>query len=79
MFWPHPDALNDLEVEETENGFDLSAPDDTECGEWLKHYSSTEELRLEFQAEFINALITHIEKTNGKDEIPDQLESGCSG
>ncbi len=42
MWWPSPEAFEDLTVEDAEHGFDLSAPDDTECGEWLAFWNQDE-------------------------------------
>ena len=56
MWWPHPDAFDDLTVIDTEEGFELSAPDKSECGLWLGHYNSTEELHKEFETAFVEML-----------------------
>ena len=79
MWWPSPEALNDLTVEETEEGFDLSAPTGSECGLWLAHFSETEELRQEFQTKFNNCLLNYIKELDGKNEVADQSESDCAG
>jgi L-rhamnose isomerase len=79
MWWPTPESLKDLTVEETEEGFDLSAPDGSECGLWLAHFSETEELRQEFQTEFETCLLNYIREQDGKNEVPDRSESDCSG
>jgi hypothetical protein len=79
MWWPTPESLKDLTVEETEEGFDLSAPEGSECGLWLAYFSETEELRQEFQAEFETCLLNYIQEQDGKNEVPDRSESGCSG
>lgn len=56
MWWPHPDAFDDLTVTDTEDGYELSAPDDSECGFWLGYFNSTEELQKEFETSFVNML-----------------------
>ena len=56
MWWPHPDAFDDLTVTDTETGFELSAPDDSECGLWLGYFNSTEELHKEFETAFVDML-----------------------
>jgi hypothetical protein len=62
-FWyPSQEAFSDLTVTETEDGFTFSAPDDTECADWLGYYNSTEELQKEFTAEIINAIQAYINK-----------------
>ena len=70
MWWPSPEALEDLVVEDAEHGFDLSAPDDTECGEWLAFWSQDEAHHKVFEDEFVAALTNYckILDTNGKDE-----------
>ena len=56
MWWPHPDAFDDLTVTDTEEGFELSAPDDSECGFWIGYYNSTQELHEEFETAFVQTL-----------------------
>ena len=89
MWWPSPEALEDLVVEDAEHGFDLSAPDDTECGEWLAFWAQDEEHHKVFEDEFVAALTNYckILDANGKDEeLPDgrnpdpvQAQDECSG
>ena len=62
MWWPHPDAFDDLIVTDTEEGFELSAPDGSECGLWLGHYNSTKELHEEFETSFVNVLREAVER-----------------
>ena len=62
MWWPHPDAFNELTVTDTEEGFELSAPDGSECAIWLGHYNSTEELHKEFETSFVNMLREAVER-----------------
>jgi len=77
-WWPSAEAFNDLEVTDIEDGWQLSAPDDTELSEWLGYWSQDEEHHSLFQTVFLKALTDHanlvlndLEK-NGKDEvIPD--------
>jgi hypothetical protein len=75
MWWPSPSAFDDLTVEDAENGFDLSAPDDTECGEWLAFWAQDEAHHKIFEDEFIEVLRNYANKaleTHGKDEdLPD--------
>ena len=78
MWWPDPKALQDLVVEETEHGFELSAPDDSECGYWLRYFTETEELKQEFQNELETCLLNYIKVHDGKNEVADQSESDCS-
>jgi hypothetical protein len=75
MWWPSPEAFEDLTVEDAEHGFDLSAPDDTECGEWLAFWSQDEEHHKVFTGEFTAVLRNYANQildANGKDEeLPD--------
>lgn len=78
-WWPHPDAFNDLEVTGIEEGWQLSAPDDTELAEWLSYWSQDEEHHALFQKVFVKALTDHAEfvlndlETNDKNEnIPER-------
>ena len=71
MWWPSPLAFEDLIVEDTEHGFELSAPNDTECGEWIAFWNQDEAHHLIFEREF-TAILSHyvneILDANGKDE-----------
>lgn len=61
MWWPSPEAFDDLVVEDAEHGFDLSAPDATECGEWLSFWNQDEEHHTFFEQEFIQVLKNYAE------------------
>jgi hypothetical protein len=61
MWWPHPDAFDDLTVTDTEEGFELSAPDGSECGLWLGYFNRTEELHKEFETAFVQILREAVE------------------
>lgn len=61
VWWIRPKDLDDLTVEEVEGGFDLSAPDGTECAAWLSYYNQTEELRQTFNDAFVEMLMEHLE------------------
>ena len=74
FWWPSPEAIQDLVVEDVEGGFDLSAPDDTECGAWLSYWNQTPEHVQTFSDAFTEMLRTHLdtlEEENGKTEITD--------
>jgi hypothetical protein len=75
MWWPSPEAFEDLTVEDAEHGFDLSAPDGTECAEWLAYWDQDETHHKVFEEEFTKILSDYANKildTNGKDEeLPD--------
>ena len=78
MWWPHPKDLQDLEVEENEEGFTLSAPEGSECFLWLQHFNQTEELRLEFETELQNCLLNYLKQIDGESKISDQSEIDCA-
>jgi hypothetical protein len=81
MWWPSPEALEDLTVEDAEEGFTLEAPDDSECGEWLAFWNQSPEHIEIFSDAFIEALMSRIktlESKNGKDEIVPDQQSGHS-
>jgi hypothetical protein len=63
FWWPHPDAFEDLTVEGAEEGYTLSAPDDSECGEWLSYWSQDEAHHKVFETEFIQVLTDQANKT----------------
>lgn len=65
MKWPHPDALKDLVVEETDDGFIYSAPEGTECAKWLEYYNQTEELREEFKNAIMTAIKQYVSTSDG--------------
>ena len=79
MLWPHPDAFQDLEVTDTEDGWQLAAPDDSELGNWLAFWSQDEAHHKFFEAEFIAALLSHIktlDTENGQAEAISDEQSG---
>jgi hypothetical protein len=63
FWWPNPDAFDDLTVEDTEEGFTLEAPDDTECGEWLAYWNQTPDHIECFTEAFTKCLQNHIDTT----------------
>lgn len=69
MWWPHLDSMSDLIIEDTETGWSLSAPEDTECANWLSYFSQSEEHRSFFEEHFNEMLLTYCKKLeeNGKD------------
>ena len=74
FWWPHPDAFNDLVVENTEEGFQLSAPDDTFCSEWLTYWSETPEREALFSQEFQKVLLDHLKtlEQHGESTVSDR-------
>jgi hypothetical protein len=68
---PHPDSISDLIVEDCDEGFNLSAPDGTECAEWLWYYSQSEELHEKFETAFTQMLsdyLTSLKNQHGSAE-----------
>ena len=71
---PSPESFDDLTVTDTETGWELSAPDDTELAEWLSYWSQDEEHHAFFERTFLSILTYHAEtvlsnlETNGKNE-----------
>lgn len=69
FWWPHPDSFSELTVEDSENGFELSAPDDSEIAQWLSYYNSSDELRAEFNIEFMNAIQKRIDEYDSQEKM----------
>ena len=81
-WWPSPEAFDDLTVTDIEDGWQLSAPDDTELAEWISYWSQSEEHHALFQTVFLKALTDHANfvldnlENHGEDEIiPDGSQS----
>ena len=76
MWWPSPEAFEDLTVKDAEHGFDLSAPDDTECGDWLAFWSQDEAHHTVFEKEFTEVLRNSanrvLENHVENEELPDR-------
>lgn len=62
MWWPSPEAFDDLTVEDAEYGFDLSAPDGTECAEWLAYWNQDEAHHKVFEEQFVEILTQYANK-----------------
>jgi hypothetical protein len=79
MWWPSPEAFNDLVVEDAEYGFVLSAPDDSECGEWLAYWNQDAAHHVMFEEQFTEVLTQYANKIldqNGENEVvPDGIQS----
>ena len=76
MWWPAPPAMEDLTVEDAEEGFTLSAPDDTECAAWLTYWNQDEAHHEVFEKEF-NKVLTHylnrtLEKNGEAETVPNE-------
>ena len=59
FWWPSPDAFSDLTVTDTDDGWELSAPDETELAVWLAHWNQDEDHHALFQDIFVRALTEH--------------------
>ena len=77
-WWPSPESFDALTVTETDEGWELSAPDETELGIWLSYWSETKERHTLFQSMFVQALEKHAHtviddlENHGKNEnLPD--------
>jgi len=70
IWWPAPDAFQDLSVEDSEEGFTLSAPDDSECAAWLNYYNQTEELREKFNQAFTQVLTDYLNQLTEQNGSP---------
>lgn len=67
MWWPSPEAFDDLNIEDTDFGFSLSAPDGTECAEWLNYWNQSEDHEKTFGAEFMKAILDFVNLTENTD------------
>jgi hypothetical protein len=81
FWWPSPEAIQNLVVEDVEGGFDLSAPDDSECGLWLSYWNQSPEHVQTFSDAFTEMLRSYLDTLkdeNGEDEIlPDGSQSAA--
>ena len=79
MWWPSPEAFEDLTVEDAEYGFVLSAPDGTECAEWLAFWNQDANHHVQFEEEFTEVLRqytnTILEKHGEAENESDQQSS----
>ena len=76
FFWPSPEAFDDLTVEDADEGFTLTAPDETECGEWLAYWNQSPEHIELFTEAFTQALKNNLdllEEHGQTEELPDGL------
>jgi hypothetical protein len=77
FWWPDPESLKDLLVEDTEEGFLLSAPDGTLCSDWLAYWSETPEREALFSQEFQKVLLNHLKnltENDGESTLTDRQE-----
>jgi hypothetical protein len=64
MWWPAPEAIQDLVVTDCEGGFELSAPEETECANWLSYWSQSPLHVKFFSEEFVSTLLSYLESLN---------------
>jgi hypothetical protein len=69
FWWPHPDSFSELTVNDSENGFELVAPDDSEVGQWISYYNSSDELREEFNTKLVEELREHVNRHESQEKI----------
>ena len=75
FWWPSPEAFENLTVEDTEEGFALEAPDDTECGEWLAYWNQTPDHIECFTEAFNESLRNYLATIDGQSKISDGINS----
>jgi hypothetical protein len=71
--------MKDLTVEDAEEGFTLSAPDDTECAAWLTYWNQDEAHHEVFEKEFNKVLTHYLNRTleeHGEAEAISHEQSG---
>lgn len=66
MWWPSPEAIQELLVTETEEGFELSAPEGTECANWLDFWNQSPQHIELFNDEFVSMLLSYLEHIDGQ-------------
>ena len=63
MWWPSPDSFLNMTVIDTDDGWTLSAPDNTELAEWLNYWNQDEEHQQFFNKTFVTMLCDHAKLT----------------
>jgi hypothetical protein len=61
MWWPSPEALQDLQVEDWDEGLTLLAPEGTACAEWLNFWNQSEEHKQIFSKAFEEMLLIYLD------------------
>lgn len=87
MWWPTPEALQDLTFEQTDEGYTLEAPPGTECATWLSFWGQSEEHLEFFNEQFSLMLTAYLETINGQTEVQpleqdhhrEQAQEDCPG
>ena len=74
FWWPDLESLEDLVVEDTEEGFLLSAPDGTLCSDWLAYWSESPKREAIFSQEFQKVLLNHLNTLTENDGESTLLE-----
>jgi hypothetical protein len=79
MWWPSVKALDDLQVDDFVEGLTLSAPDGTECAEWLSFWSQSEEHHAIFVKAFTEMLRIYLDtlkNDNGENQVQPDGQNG---
>lgn len=63
MWWPHPDAFDELVVEDWVDGYTLSGPEDSDIGAWITFWNQSPEHAEFFSEQFVKTLIDHVNNT----------------
>ena len=66
MWWPHPEAFDDMVIEDWVDGYTLSGPENSLIGEWIAFWNQSAEHQEFFTQEFVKTLADHVK--NGKTE-----------
>jgi hypothetical protein len=66
MWWPSHEGIQELIVTDTEEGFELSAPEGTECADWLAFWIQSPEHHQFFNDQFVKTLLSHLEHLDGQ-------------
>lgn len=65
MWWPSLEGVQELIVTDTEKGFELSAPEGTECADWLAFWAQSPDHLQFFNDQFVKTLLSHLEYIDG--------------
>ncbi len=79
MWWPSPEALQDLQVEDWEEGFHLSAPNGTACAEWLSFWTQSEEHKQIFNEAFEEMLCSYLDTLENQHGENENQSNGQDG
>lgn len=63
MWWPHPDAFDELVVEDWVDGYTLSGPENSDIAAWISFWNQSPEHTEFFSEQFIKTLKDHVNNT----------------